>query len=220
MKKRSVLRREIDLFSGIEEKDLQQLLQCLKASTRDYRKGEFIFLDQDKVQKVGVVLSGSVHMLKEDIWGHKTFLAYMGEGDIFGETFAFRREALSYVSFYTASDAQILFLSLEHAFHPCREPCAFHTRLEENLMLLMGEKNLRLMEKIEVSSKATLREKILAYLSMQAQKQGQKYITVPLNRTDMANFIQANRSAMSRELSLMKAEGLIDYDGNTFVLKE
>ena len=88
------------------------------------------------------------------------------------------------------------------------------------MLQLIGEKNLRLMERIEVSSKTSLREKIMAYLMLLEAKQGQKYIEVPLNRSEMASFLHSNRSAMSRELMAMKADGLIDYDGNTFVLKK
>jgi CRP-like cAMP-binding protein len=42
--------------------------------------------------------------------------------------------------------------------------------------------------------------------------------TVPFNRDDMAAFIGTNRSALSRELSRMKDEGLLDYYKNTFRL--
>lgn len=212
--------QRISLFEGISDEDTASLLVCLKAYSRSYHKGEFILLDEDTVRNVGAVLTGTVHMLKEDIWGHKTLLAYMGAGEVFGETFAVKSETQSYVSYYAATDAKILFLSLEHLLHPCKRNCAFHGRLTENMFHLMGEKNMRLMEKIEITSKGSLREKILAYLSLQAQKQGKKYITVPLNRTEMASFLQANRSSLTREISEMKAEGIIDYDGNIFILKE
>ena len=62
--------------------------------------------------------------------------------------------------------------------------------------------------------------KITFILPAIGKKQGQKYIEVPLNRSEMASFLHSNRSAMSRELMAMKADGLIDYDGNTFVLKK
>ena len=53
---------------------------------------------------------------------------------------------------------------------------------------------------------------------MLSRRQGQKYIISPLSRTEMAAYLQSNRSAMTRELSLMKRDGLIDFDGSTFVL--
>ena len=212
--------QDIRLFNGIREEDLANMLVCLKGRNRRYHKGEYILLDQDEVQDVGVVLSGMVHMLKEDSQGHKTLITYMEKGDVLGESFAMKEERNSYVSFFAATDVNMLFLSLEHVLHPCKNNCPFHTHLVKNLLQLIGDKNLRLMERIEVASKTTLREKILAYLNMLEVKQGQKYIKVPLNRTEMANYLHSNRSAMSRELMAMKADGLIDYDGNIFVLKK
>ena len=207
------------IFQGIHDSERTALLGCLKTYTRSYRKGEFILLEQDHVQDVGIVLSGTVHMLKEDVWGRRTLLDYMGPGEIFGETFALRREQASHVSFLAAAETKALFLPLDNVLTPCKKQCPFHTALSRNFFLLMGEKNLRLMEKIEISAKGSLREKILSYLSIQAQKQGRKYITIPLNRTEMASYLHANRSAMTRELSEMQAEGLIEFDGNTFVIK-
>ena len=159
-------------------------------------------------------------MLKEDSQGHKTLVNYVSKGDILGESFAVKKERNSFVSFYAATDARVLFLSLAQILQPCRKNCPFHGRLAKNLLHLLGEKNLQLMEHIEVSSKASLRDKILAFLRLLQEKQGQKYIKVPLNRSEMASYLQSNRSAMSRELMLLKQEGVIDYDGNTFVLLE
>ena len=208
------------IFQGIERKDLNALLFCLGSYSRSYRKGEFIILDQEAVPSLGVVLQGTVHMCKEDIWGNQALLAYLNQGELFGETFAVQREARSYVSYLAATDCQVLFLSSRHILHPCEHSCLFHHRLTANLFDLLGKKNVQLMEKIEVTSKTTLREKILSYLSLQAQKQESKYITLPLSRTEMARFLATNRSAMTRELSNMRAEGLIDFDKNTFVLKK
>ena len=46
----------------------------------------------------------------------------------------------------------------------------------------------------------------------------EKKITIPFNRTDLANYLDADRSALTRELSRMRQEGLIDFEKNTFVL--
>ena len=207
------------IFNGVENKDREALLSCLKIYSRTYRKGEYIRLEHDNIQDVGIVLKGTVHMLKEDVWGHQTLLAYMGPGELFGETFALLHEQASHVSFLAAAETKVLFLPADRVLNPCKNHCPFHETLSRNFLLLLGKKNLRLMEKIEISSKSSLREKILAYLSIQAQKQGSKYIKIPLNRTEMASYLHANRSAMTRELADMQAEGLIEFDRNTFVIK-
>ncbi len=209
----------IPLFDGIAENNLHAMLGCLHNYTKEFKKGSYIVLEQEEVQYIGVVLRGSVHMMKEDIWGNQTLLAYMVPGDIFGETFALSKEQRSHVSFVAAQNSEVLFLSLQNLLHPCPRGCPFHTSLSQNMYDLMGRKNIQLMERIEIASKTTLREKILAYLSLQAQKQESKYFTVPLNRTEMAQYLQSNRSAMTRELSAMRDEGIIDFDGNTFQIK-
>ncbi len=211
---------QVPIFQGIGQEDLNALLHCLGSYSRSYEKGEFIILDQEEVPNVGVVLQGTVHMCKEDIWGNQTLLAYLNRGELFGETFALQKSTRSYVSFLAATDCQVLFLSSRNILHPCQNTCVFHHQLTQNLFDLLGKKNVQLMEKIEVTSKNSLREKILTYLSLEAQKQGSKYITLPLSRTEMASFLSINRSALTRELSSLRAEGRLDYDRNTFVLKK
>ena len=212
--------REIPLFEGIAPQERDAMLNCLEAYVRRYRAGEFIVLDQDTVRHVGLVLGGRVHMLKEDPAGHKTLLACLEPGEMFGDAIALRRSPLAEVSFSAAVNTEILFLSVEHVLEPCKNNCVFHRRLVVNTFRQLGEEYRRLLEKIEISTKASLREKILAYLRLLSERQGQKYITCPLSRTEMAAYLESNRSAMTRELAAMRAAGLIDFDGNTFVLKD
>lgn len=207
------------LFADIQEQDHDVLLSCLNAYTRSYRKGDLLHLDALEHRDVGIVLSGALHMVKEDVWGHQSLVAYLGVGSLFGESEALYPDTETHVSYLAAKDTQAVFVPLDRVLHPCKRQCPFHTTIARNMFRLMGQKNAQLLDKIEVSSKSTLREKILSYLKMLSERQGSKYIIVPLNRTDMASFLQSNRSAMTRELSDMQAEGLIDFDGNTFVLK-
>ena len=207
------------LFEGIREQDREALLNCLNAYTRTYSKGDLIPLDAADRRNAGIVLSGALHMVKEDVWGHQSLVAYLGVGSLFGESAMLVRDPHSHVSYIAASEVKALFIPFDRILHPCKNQCGFHNTLASNMFRLMGEKMALLLDKIEASSKGSLREKILSYLSLLSEQQGSKYIRVPLNRTEMASFLQSNRSAMTRELSDMQAEGLIDFDGNTFVLK-
>ena len=218
MRASSIDNRRIPLFEGIERRDFDALLGCLKANTRRYSPGEFILLDQDAVRQVGVVLRGTVHLLKEDHAGHRTLLTWLEEDDVFGEPYITRPDPMSDVSLYAANEVEVLYVCLEHLLQPCKNNCAFHRTLTANAFRLLGEEYRLLLEKIEVCTQSSLREKILAYLTMLSRRQGQKYIISPLSRTEMAAYLQSNRSAMTRELSLMKRDGLIDFDGSTFVL--
>lgn len=91
-------------------------------------------------------------------------------------------------------------------------------RLMCNIVSILADNNTRLIEKTEILCKKTLRSKILAYLEQEARNNDCRQFTIPFNRTDLANYLDADRSALTRELARMKEEGLIDYNKNTFTI--
>ena len=208
----------VSLFSGIPPEKIKPMLTCLGSYIRTYKKGEFVSLSDDPVNCVGIVLNGIVHMIKEDLWGNKSILVIIKDMEVFGETFACASSFPSTVSFFSASKTRILFMPFDKIMHTCSSSCIFHHKLIENMVTLIANKNMQLMAKLEVLSRKTLRDKILTYLSLQAQHHKSNYFQIPMGRTELADYLCANRSALTRELSNMKADGLIDFDKNTFHL--
>ena len=204
------------LFAGIDAGDMELMLGCIGYHIGTYRKGEIIAFEEENINHVGVVLTGAVDMIKEDIWGNRTMLVRSYPEDIFGETFACGEDTLSVVTFVAAEDTKVLFLSFCRVMHTCTHACRFHQTLVENMVRLIARKNRELMRKIEVVSKKSLREKILAYLSIQAQSQGKRRFAIPLGRGEWAEYLCADRSALTRELAKMKEEGILDYQTNIF----
>ena len=164
------------------------------------------------------VLSGAVDMIKEDVWGNKTILTRMGKNELFGETFACGEDSLSVVTFVAPYGARVLLIPFHRVMHNCANACAFHQKLIENMVKVIAGKNRELMRKIEVVSKRTIRDKLLAYLSLQAQTQDSPYFDIPLGRVELAEYLCVDRSALTRELAKMKEEGILDYDRNSFRL--
>lgn len=204
------------LFAGIAQEDLQPMLHCVGYHVSAFRKGEVIAVEEENIHYIGVILSGAVDMIKEDLWGNKTMLVRMRPGELFGETFACGMDTLSVVSFMATEESRVLFMPFRRVMHTCTSACMFHHRLLENMVRLIASKNRDLMRKIEVVSKKNLREKILAYLSIQAQQHSSRYFEIPLGRVELADYLCADRSALTRELANMKNDGLIDYDKNMF----
>jgi len=204
------------LFKGIQPKDMEAMLGCIGYHIGTFRKGDIVAFEDENIRHIGILLSGSVDMVKEDLWGNKTMLVRMRRDELFGETFACGEDNLSVVTFVVSEDARILFLPFDRVMHSCTMACVFHHRLIENMVHIIAGKNRDLMRKVEVISKRTLREKILAYLSIHAQLQESRYFEIPLGRVELAEYLCANRSALTRELVKMKSEGLIDYDKNCF----
>lgn len=204
------------LFDGMDQQERKLMLDCTGYHIRSFRKGEIIAFEEENIRHVGVVLHGRVDMIKEDLWGNKTLLLRMGKDELFGETFACGSDHLSVVTFQVSEDAEVLFIPFDRVMHSCTMACRFHHRLIENMVRIIADKNRDLMRKVEVVSKRTIREKLLAYLSIQAQVQGSRYFEIPLGRVELAEYLCVDRSALTRELAKMKAEGLLDYDRNCF----
>lgn len=206
------------IFDKIDRQDMQPLLRCLNSREAAYEKGSFVSLNGEILRSIGVVLEGKIQMIKEDHWGNKSIFAMMNESEVFGESFIFSRTAASTVSFYAPAKCKVLYLSFDAVLHTCSKSCSFHQQLIENIVTLIAKKNLQFIDKLEITSKMSLREKILTYLSQQAQSAGTSYFTVPMGRIELADYLCVNRSALTRELGNMQQEGLIDYDRNTFRL--
>lgn len=207
---------QIPLFAGISSEDLLSVFQCLGSFIKTYKKGEYILLSEDNVKCVGVILEGTVKMIKEDLWGNKTILAVMEQKELFGELFACGNTIAATVTFVAGRDTRVLYLPFDRVMHSCRKSCLFHHRLIENMVTLIADKSVQLMEKLEIVTKKTLREKILCFLDHQARKHNSRYFTIAMGRVELSEYLCADRSALTRELNLMKSEGIIDFDKNTF----
>lgn len=194
------------------------MLKCIGGYIDEYKKGDFISLSGYAINYIGVVIKGTVHMLKEDVWGSKNLFLSIREKEIFGKTFTFSRTLVATVSFFAETDCIILLLPSERILSTCTSSCAFHHKLIENMVLLIDQKNVQLMEKLDIVTKKTLREKILTYLYQQSLVYQDIKFTIPMGRLELADYLCVNRSALTKELSSMKKDGLLDYDKNTFRL--
>lgn len=204
------------LFDGIAPEDRMAMLGCTGYHMATFRKGDIVAFEEDSIKHIGIILSGVVDMVKEDLWGNKTLLVRLRRDEVFGETFACGSDPLSAATFVVFEDANILFLPFNRVMHNCANSCEFHHRLIENMVRVIADKNRDLVRKIEIVSKRTIREKLLAYLSIQAQLQNTRYLELPLGRVELAEYLCVDRSALTRELVKMKDDGLIDYDRNCF----
>ena len=211
-----IYRLNSPLFDGIDPEDRMAMLSCTGYHIGTFRKGEIVAFEEENIRHIGIVISGAVDMVKEDLWGNKTMLVRTRRNEVFGETFACGSDNLSVVTFLISEDAKILFMPFDRVMRNCAMACQFHLQLIENMVRVIADKNRDLMRKVDVVSKRTIREKLLAYLSIQAQVQASRYFEIPLGRVELAEYLCVDRSALTRELAKMKEDGLLDYDKNCF----
>ena len=206
------------LFAGISRPEIETMMNCLRAREVKVKKGEMIYRDGDFVSEAGLILDGTIHRLQEDYWGNRNIVAVLQAGDVFGEVSACLGTERIEGYIRAETDCRILFINLRKAMHTCHNTCLFHQRLVENLLYLIARKNLNLTAKLQTISKRSIREKVLAYLLEESRKQRSLYVTIPLTRQQMADFLAVDRSALSKELARMKTDRLIEYERNHFRL--
>ncbi len=219
MKKYLSIIKKSSLFFGIEEDEINAMLHCLSAEKRSYTKNEFIRRLGDEVNSIGLLLSGSVHILKEDFWGNRNILAEISPGQVFAESYACMQGVALGVNVVAAETCEILFLNVRRLLSVCTSACEFHTKLIRNLMSTLAEKNLRMNEKLTHLAQRGIRGKLLSYLSAEAQRYGSNVFEIPFNRQQLADYFSVDRSAMSNELCKMRDDGLIEFKKNRFILK-
>lgn len=207
------------MFEGITIENCNAMMNCLGCTQKNYMKDQILSPSEAYTRQIGIVIRGCIHIIQEDIWGRNAFISYTDDKDIFGIPLLREKMADRGIIFKASEPTTVLFLPVDKILYPCKNSCPFHRQLSRNLFNMISRRNISLMEKIEITSKSSLREKILAYLSLEAQKAGSTTITLPLNRTEMADYLCTNRSALSRELAKMKQEGIIDYKQRVFHLQ-
>jgi CRP-like cAMP-binding protein len=167
---------------------------------------------------LGVVLEGSVQIVKDDFYGNRSILTYAEPGELFGEAFACGDVEKMPVSGYATKVSKILMLSCKKMLTVCSSACSFHNRLIKNLLTVVANRNLNLSQKISVMSHKTTKEKLIAYLSEEAKRQNSSEFSIPFNRQQLADFLSVDRSAMSNELCKMRDEGLLEFERSAFKL--
>src|SRR5699024_8471070 len=193
------------LFHQMMPEEISSILSCLSYRYAACEKNEFVCRHGDVLSFVGLVLSGEVHIIKEDFWGNRTILGKAEAGQLFAESYACAGRPLE-VSVIASRDSEILFLDVRNLLHSCSQSCPFHQRLIQNFVTILSRKNLMLTKKIEHMSRRSLRDKLLSYLSDESIRQRSTSFDLPFNRQQLADYLCVDRSALSRELSLLQEE--------------
>lgn len=204
------------LFGGINENDIKNLLVCVGARQKKYKKGETIFSDGEITQHIGLILSGMAIVVYADVWGNNSVLGNVTEGEVFAEPYACLKNEPLLVNIIAAKDAEVMFINASRVLGMCNNICQFHAKLIRNLLTVCAAKNLQLSRRIMHTASKSIRGRLLSYFSECAKKALSSSFDIPYNRQQLADYLSVDRSAMCNELSKMQKDGLIKYSGNNF----
>ena len=219
MKKYLEILKKCPLFSGIAEDNLLRMLSCLGARILHFEKKETVFAEGERPIYIGLVLSGEIQVEQVDYYGNRSIFSNLREGEVFGEAFACAEVASLPVSILASERSDVMLIECAHILHTCENNCGFHGRLIYNLMKDLAEKTLVFHERLEVTSKRTTREKLLAYLAIEQKRAGAREFSIPFDRQELADYLEVDRSGLSAEISKLRQEGVLENQKNRFVLR-
>ena len=204
------------LCLGMEESEYKEMLALGGMRQKHFEKNEVILSAGCTTHEIGLVLSGSVNIENLDLWGSKSILSNIGAGQVFGETYAFSRETLM-VDAVAAQQTDILFWNLDILVHTPHPASTWQPKFIRNLLQISLRKNLALSQRIFCTTPKTIRGRLLVYLSNQAAKAGSNHFKIPFDRQGL-DYLNVDRSALSKELGKMRDEGILTTRKNEFTL--
>ncbi len=211
--------RSSPLFFGISAEEASAMLSCLQAEKKDFPKEAFLLHAGDTAESIGLILSGSILVIQEDIWGNRNILSKAGPGQTFAAAYACAPGSVLNVNVFAETPVTALFLNVKRILNVCPSACTHHSRIIRNLLGDLAEKNLRFSEKLTHMSQRTTRDKLMSYLSAEAQRLGTYEFDIPFSRQQLADYLGVERSGLSLELGKMRSEELLDFHKNHFALK-
>lgn len=218
MKKYLPVLKHCPFFAGMDEGEILSILNCVDAKIRTFDHDEYIFRAGDSTASMGLILSGSVLVIQEDLWGAPEYHVQNRSRRLLCGTL--RRNARFRFEHQRGNrrPSETLMLNINRLLTVCPTACTHHNRLIRNLVSVLAEKVLQFNEKITHMSKRTTREKLLSYLSSESIRQGSLSFDIPYDRQQLTDYLCVERAAMSAELSKLQKEGLLTTRKNHFEL--
>lgn len=206
------------LFRGMTETEISNALQVLEAREENFQKSETLLIAGTITERMGLVLEGSVTIESNDVWGNRTIISHVGKGQVFAETYALLENEPMLVDVTASEDCRILFLrsgriqSLKSSLEP------WTLKYVTNLLTISMHKNLILSGRSFHTAPKTIRGRVMAYLnSVSLQKHSWEF-DIPFDRQQLADYLNLERSALSKELGKMQRDGLISCRKNHFII--
>lgn len=212
------LLKKLPLFFNLSDNEILFILKFFNFSEENFDKNNLIFQAGNPITKIGIIISGELNVIKEDFWGNRNILEKFKSGEIFGEVFALSKRSTPNLSVEASQNCKILFLDLkDFLINNPKNPFEIYKFLN-NVFQISLKKNILLTQKIEHITKKSLKEKIISFLSAEALKNKSNSFDIKFDRQELADYLSVDRSALSRELSTLKKQKILDYNKNHFTL--
>ena len=207
------------LFRSMTEEEIHLCLKELRSQEKKFKKGTVIMHAGSLTDRMGLVLSGSVTIESNDVWGNCTILSHVGSGQFFAETYALLPDEVMLVDVRANEDCNILFVTVGGLFKSGISSI-WKNKLTRNLLMISAHKNLTLSGRSFHTAPKSARGRILSYLNTVSLQKHTNEFDIPFDRQQLADYLNLERTNMSKELGRMKRDGIIECRKNHFRLLE
>lgn len=203
---------------GMSEDEISGALSFLQAQEKQYKKGHVLLHAGDVTERLGLVLEGSVTIESNDAWGNRTILSHVGPGQLFAETYALLEDEPLLVDVVANETCRILFLRVSNTQKLMSASGAWATKITANVLMISALKNLHLSGRSFHTAPKTVRGRVMAYLNTVSLQTQSTEFDIPFDRQQFADYLNVERTALSKELGKMQNDGLIKVKKNHFVI--
>ena len=210
--------KQVILFRGMTDEEIRDCLESLSYGIRRFEKGAILLHAGQTTRRMGIVLSGSVTIESADQWGNLAILSHVGKNGFFAETYALLEDSVMLVDVRANEDCEIMFLDLS-SLRQGPSGSVWRSRIIANLLTISAQKNRTLSSRIFHTSSKSLRGRILSYLNTISIEQDSREFDIPFDRQQLADYLNVDRTALSKELGRMQKEGLIRCRKNHFSIQ-
>ncbi len=208
----------IPLFQGMEPDAVEEALTKLAGHKERFEKDDLILHAGETTGYLGVVLEGSVTIESNDAWGTRTILGYVAPGQIFAETYALLPKEPLLVDVRANESCRILFLRASRLGQHLALEERWATQLAAKLLANAAKKNLMLSRRSFFIAPKSIRQRVMAYLSAESIQKKSRTFDIPFSRQQLADYLNVERTALSKELGRMQKEGYISFRKSHFTL--
>lgn len=201
--------QELPLFRDISAAEVDRFIENTGAVIKRYERGSRFLKAYEANSNIGVIVEGEAQVLSEDRFGNEAISHNLERGAMLGSTSAILPKVPYTTNIEALTDVLVLWVPYRALLTAGPKLGRTHGIVMKNLLEAFCRKNLLMMEKIELLSQKTLRERLILYLLQRERRQNREKVHVP-GRVQLAKELECNRSALTREISAMRAEELLD----------
>ena len=212
------LLKKTGLFAGFEDSEIHDFIIGNWPRGRSYRKGEIVLLESEKLNSIYVVDTGCLAARLDSSDVDEPARKFFRQASIIGLDVMVSDIRTAYMEVWAEQDTNVIMFDSEQMMKYMYDNPSMFLRFATNALKLLSDENIRWMKQTRLLMEKNVRSKILYYLRLEEKKSDSATFTLDEGRQGMAKHLGINRNVLTRELVLMKEDGIIDYEKNNFII--